>query len=422
MKIKNIYAREMLDSRGNPTIEAEIKLEDGSWGRALVPSGASTGSREALEMRDQDKNRYLGKGVLKAIANINSKIAPALKGQDVMEQRAIDRTMIELDGTENKSNLGANSILAVSLAAARAAAISHDMPLFAYLASLTNNIPYLMPVPMMNVINGGEHADNNLNIQEFMIMPCNAPSFSDGLRWGVEIFHTLKKVLTQRGLNTSVGDEGGFAPNLTSHKEALDLLCHSIELAGLRVGEDVAFALDCAASEFFNEGAYHMEGQEFSTTEFISYLENLCSDYPIVSIEDGLDESDWEGWQQLSERLGNQVQLVGDDLFVTNSKIFQQGIEKHIANAILIKLNQIGSLSETLLCIRQAIEASYNCIISHRSGETEDTIIADLAVAVNAGQIKTGSLSRTDRIAKYNQLLRLEEVLGEEAQYRNPFA
>ena len=422
MKIKNIYAREMLDSRGNPTIEAEIELEDGSWGRALVPSGASTGSREALEMRDQDKNRYLGKGVLKAIANINSKIAPALKGQDVMEQRAIDRTMIELDGTENKSNLGANSILAVSLAAARAAAISRDMPLFAYLASLTNNIPYLMPVPMMNVINGGEHADNNLNIQEFMIMPCNAPSFSDGLRWGVEIFHTLKNVLTQRGLNTSVGDEGGFAPNLTSHKEALDLLCHSIELAGLRVGEDVAFALDCAASEFFNEGAYHMEGQEFSTTEFISYLENLCSDYPIVSIEDGLDESDWEGWQQLSERLGNQVQLVGDDLFVTNSKIFQQGIEKHIANAILIKLNQIGSLSETLLCIRQAIEASYNCIISHRSGETEDTIIADLAVAVNAGQIKTGSLSRTDRIAKYNQLLRLEQVLGEEAQYKNPFA
>ena len=422
MKIKNIYAREMLDSRGNPTIEAEIKLEDGSWGRALVPSGASTGSREALEMRDQDKNRYLGKGVLKAIANINGKIAPALKGQDVREQRAIDRTMIELDGTENKSNLGANSILAVSLAAARAAAISRDMPLFAYLASLTNNIPYLMPVPMMNVINGGEHADNNLNIQEFMIMPCNAPSFSDGLRWGVEIFHTLKKVLTQRGLNTSVGDEGGFAPNLTSHKEALDLLCHSIELAGLRVGEDVAFALDCAASEFFNEGAYHMEGQEFSTTEFISYLENLCSDYPIVSIEDGLDESDWEGWQQLSERLGNQVQLVGDDLFVTNSKILQQGIEKHIANAILIKLNQIGSLSETLLCIRQAIEASYNCIISHRSGETEDTIIADLAVAVNAGQIKTGSLSRTDRIAKYNQLLRLEQALGEEAQYKNPFA
>jgi len=420
--IKNIYAREMLDSRGNPTLEAEIELEDGSWGKALVPSGASTGSREALEMRDQDKNRYLGKGVLKAIANINNKIAPALKGKDVMEQQTIDETMIELDSTENKSNLGANSILAVSLAAARAAATSQQVPLFAHLASLTNNSPYLMPVPMMNVINGGEHADNNLNIQEFMIMPCNAPSFSDGLRWGVEIFHTLKKVLTQRRLNTSVGDEGGFAPNLTSHKEALDLLCHSIELAGLRVGKDVAFALDCAASEFFNKGAYHMEGQEFSTTEFITYLENLCSDYPIVSIEDGLDESDWEGWKQLSERLGKQVQLVGDDLFVTNSKILQQGIEKHIANAILIKLNQIGSLSETLLCIHQAQEAKYNCIISHRSGETEDTSIADLAVAVNAGQIKTGSLSRTDRVAKYNRLLRLEEILGKKAQYKNPFA
>jgi len=420
--IKNIYAREMLDSRGNPTLEAEIELEDGSWGRALVPSGASTGSREALEMRDQDKNRYLGKGVLKAIANINNKIAPALKGKDVSEQQTIDETMIELDGTENKSNLGANSILAVSLAAARAAATSQQVPLFAHLASLTNNSPYLMPVPMMNVINGGEHADNNLNIQEFMIMPCNAPSFSDGLRWGVEIFHTLKKVLTQRGLNTAVGDEGGFAPNLTSHKEALDLLCHSIELAGLRVGKDVAFALDCAASEFFNKGAYHMEGQGFSTTEFITYLENLGSDYPIVSIEDGLDESDWEGWKQLSERLGKQVQLVGDDLFVTNSKILQKGIEKHIANAILIKLNQIGSLSETLLCIHQAQEAKYNCIISHRSGETEDTSIADLAVAVNAGQIKTGSLSRTDRVAKYNRLLRLEEILGKKAQYKNPFA
>lgn len=420
--IKHIYAREMLDSRGNPTLEAEVELEDRTRGAALVPSGASTGSREALELRDKDKNRYLGKGTLKAVSNIRTAIAPALQGQDAAQQQAIDRIMIELDGTENKSNLGANSILAVSLAVARAAACCRQIPLFVHLASLANNQnPHLMPVPMMNVINGGEHADNNLNIQEFMIMPCSAPSFSDGLRWGVEIFHTLKTVLTQRGLQTSVGDEGGFAPNLTSHKEALDLLCHSIELAGLKVGKDVAFALDCAASEFFNDGVYLMEDKEFSSAEFIEYLGNLCSDYPIVSIEDGLDESDWEGWKQLSEKLGKQVQLVGDDLFVTNAKILQQGIEKQIANAILIKLNQIGSLSETLLCINQAQQANYHCVISHRSGETEDTTIADLAVAVNAGQIKTGSLSRTDRTAKYNQLLRIEELLAQKAQYRNPF-
>ena len=421
--IKDITAREVLDSRGNPTVEAEVLLTDNARERAIAPSGASTGSREALELRDQDPTRYLGKGVRKAVENIHTHIAPALRDKNPTQQQEIDQQLIGLDGTENKSRLGANAMLAVSLAVARTAASSQGIPLFQHIARQVDSAPHLMPTPMMNVINGGEHADNNLDIQEFMIMPISAPSFHEAIRWGAEIFHSLKKELNQQGLSTTVGDEGGFAPNLSSNQQALDLLSQSIKTAGFTVGQDIGFALDCAASEFYKDEKYHLNGEKrsFSATEFIGYLDALCRDYPILSIEDGLDESDWDGWQELSQRLGGKTQLVGDDLFVTNEKILQQGIDKKIANAILIKLNQIGTLSETLSCIDLARRSGYNCIISHRSGESEDTSLADLAVAVNAGQIKTGSLSRSDRVAKYNQLLRIEEILGAQARYRNPF-
>ena len=417
--IKTIWAREVLDSRGNPTVEAEIHSADGHSASAIVPSGASTGTREALELRDGG-DRYLGKGVLKAVENIRQRIAPALKGADAQDQANLDKTLLELDGTENKAELGANALLAVSLAAAKLAAMHRQTPLFRYLASLSGEQePTLMPVPMMNVINGGGHADNNLDIQEFMIVPQGAECFREALRIGAEIFHTLKKDLASRGLNTAVGDEGGFAPNLPSNRMALDILCQNIKKAGLEPGQDVSIALDCAASEFYTDGAYSLEEEKtpFDSRQFVTYLEKLCLDYPIVSIEDGLDESDWVGWKHLTEVLGNRVQLVGDDLFVTNPKILQEGIDKNIANAILIKVNQIGTLSETLECISLAKKAGYKCVISHRSGESEDTTIADLAVAVNAGQIKTGSLSRTDRVAKYNRLLRIEELLGETARF-----
>ena len=421
--IKKIIGREVLDSRGNPTVEAEVHLVDKAVGRAIVPSGASTGSREAVELRDEDTGRYLGKGVRKAVKNIHEKIAPALVDKDAVRQEDIDELLIHLDGTENKSALGANAILAVSLATAHAAAASQGMKLFQHIAQLARVEPHILPTPMMNVINGGEHADNNLDIQEFMIIPFGAPSFSEALRWGAEIFHTLKKSLQRQGLNTAVGDEGGFAPNLSSNRQALDILCQSVETAGFAVGKDIGFALDCAASEFHNDASYELKGEKksFSAAEFIDYLEELCKHYPILSIEDGLDESDWNGWEEMSGRLGDKIQLVGDDLFVTNTKILRQGIERNIANAVLIKLNQIGTLTETLACIALAHEKNYKCIISHRSGDSEDGTLADLAVAVNAGQIKTGSLSRSDRIAKYNQLLRIEEFLGAKAHYRNPF-
>ena len=417
--IKDIRAREILDSRGNPTIEADVILADGTVGRAAAPSGASTGSREALELRDGDKNRYMGKGVKKAVANVNSQIRSALMDKDVTEQQAIDDAMIALDGTENKDNLGANAILAVSLATAKAAAKSQSLPLHQYIANLRNQTSLTMPVPMMNIINGGEHADNTVDIQEFMIEPVGFTSFSEALRAGTEIFHSLKSVLKSQGLNTAVGDEGGFAPNLRSNEEAITVIMQAIEQVGYKAGEDIHLALDCAASEFYKDGQYILAGEgnkAFDSQGFSDYLVGLARQYPIISIEDGLDESDWDGWKYLTEQIGDKVQLVGDDLFVTNPAILQEGIDKHIANAILIKFNQIGTLSETLDAIYLAKKNGYATIISHRSGETEDSTIADLAVGTAAGQIKTGSLCRSDRVAKYNQLLRIEQQVR--ASYR----
>ena len=412
--ITDIIAREILDSRGNPTIEVEVHLDGGSIGRAAVPSGASTGEREAVELRDGDKKRYLGKGVLKAVKNITDKIAPELLGMDGRDQIGIDRKMIALDGTKFKRKLGANALLGVSLAVAKAAADASLLPLYRYIGG-TNGAR--LPVPMMNIINGGAHADNNLDIQEFMIMPVGAPSFSESLRTGVEIFHHLKSILKKKGLITSVGDEGGFAPNLTSNREAIEVILESIKAAGYAPGQDVFIALDSAASEFHKNGKYLVEGKKLSAKEMIDYYETLIDAYPIVSIEDGLAEGDWAGWKKLTERLGKRVQLVGDDLFVTNTAILSEGIEKGVANSILIKVNQIGTLTETLEAIEMAKTAGYTTVISHRSGETEDTTIADIAVAVNAGQIKTGSASRTDRIAKYNHLLRIEEELEDAASF-----
>ena len=420
-KIVDIKGREVLDSRGNPTVEADVLLDNGIIGSACAPSGASTGSREALELRDGDKSRYLGKGVLKAVANINGPIRDLLLGKDPADQKALDHAMIKLDGTENKATLGANAILAVSLAAAKAAAQDQDLPLYAHIANL-NGTPgvYSMPVPMMNIINGGEHADNNVDIQEFMVQPVGAKTFSEGLRMGTEIFHHLKAVLKARGLSTAVGDEGGFAPNLASNEDALKVISEAVANAGYKLGTDVTLALDCAASEFFEDGKYNLsgEGQVFTAEGFADYLKGLTERYPIISIEDGLDESDWAGWKILTDKIGEKTQLVGDDLFVTNTKILKEGIKKSIGNSILIKFNQIGSLTETLEAIQMAKAAGYTAVISHRSGETEDSTIADLAVGTAAGQIKTGSLCRSDRVSKYNQLLRIEEQLGEKAPYR----
>ncbi|NQZ92995.1 MAG: phosphopyruvate hydratase [Moritella sp.] len=422
-KIVKVLGREIMDSRGNPTVEAEVHLADGSIGMAAAPSGASTGSREALELRDGDKARYLGKGVLKAVAAVNGPIAEALAGKDALAQAELDQIMIDLDGTENKALFGANAILAVSLAAAKAAAISKKVPLYAHIADL-NGTPgvYSMPLPMMNIINGGEHADNSVDIQEFMIQPVGAANFREGLRMGAEVFHSLAKVLKADGHSTSVGDEGGFAPNLPSNAAALAAIKVAVANAGYELGKDITLAMDCAASEFYNKetGNYELtgEGKTFTAEEFNFFLEGLVKDYPaIVSIEDGLDESDWVGFKHQTELLGDRIQLVGDDLFVTNPKIFKRGIDEGITNSILIKLNQIGSLTETLATIKMAKDAGFTVVISHRSGETEDTTIADLAVGTAAGQIKTGSLSRSDRVAKYNQLLRIEEALGSKAPY-----
>lgn len=419
-QIADIRAREILDSRGNPTVEADVVLESGVIGRACAPSGASTGTREALELRDGDKSRYLGKGVLTAVTNINRDIRELLVGRDVFDQAGLDAAMIEFDGTEAKSKLGANAILAVSLAAARAAAVEKKMPLYAYIAGLRGQTTYTMPVPMMNILNGGAHADNTVDIQEFMIEPVGFTSFGEALRCGAEIFHALKGVLKARGLNTAVGDEGGFAPNLSSNEEALEVIMEAIAKAGYKAGDNVMLALDCAASEFYKDGRYVLEGEgkSYSSAEFVEYLAGLCQKYPIISVEDGLDESDWAGWKLLTERLGDKVQLVGDDLFVTNPKILQKGIDENVANAILIKFNQIGSLTETLEAIYLAKQNGYATVISHRSGETEDSTIADLAVATAAGQIKTGSLCRSDRVSKYNQLLRIESELDRCAAYR----
>jgi len=420
-KIVDIKAFEILDSRGNPTVMAEVILDDGSVGSATAPSGASTGSREALELRDGDKSRYLGKGVLKAVNNINTTIKNLVVGFDALDQRALDNAMIKADGTDFKTVLGANAILAVSLANAKAAAISKKVPLYAHIADL-NGTPgkYSMPVPMMNIINGGEHADNNVDIQEFMVQPVGAKTFAEALRVGAEIFHTLKKILHDKGLSTSVGDEGGFAPNLPSNEDALKVIAEAVEKAGYKLGENVTLALDCASTEFYKEGKYDLagEGRVFTTNEFSDYLADLAARYPIISIEDGKDESDWAGWADLTQKIGHKIQLVGDDLFVTNTKILKEGIEKKIANSILIKFNQIGSLSETLDAIKMAQDAGYTAVISHRSGETEDTTIADLAVATAAGQIKTGSLCRSDRVSKYNRLLRIEAELGAAAPYK----
>ena len=417
--IIDIRAREILDSRGNPTIEADVILADGTIGRAAAPSGASTGSREALELRDGDQSRYMGKGVKKAVANVNSQIRSALMDKDVTEQQAIDDAMNALDGTENKDNLGANAMLAVSLATAKAAAQSQSLPLHQYIANLRNQTSLTMPVPMMNILNGGEHADNTVDIQEFMIEPVGFTSFSEALRAGTEIFHSLKSVLKAQGLNTAVGDEGGFAPNLRSNEEAITVIMQAIEQVGYKAGDDIHLALDCAASEFYKDGQYILAGEgnkSFDSQGFSDYLVGLTRQYPIISIEDGLDESDWDGWKYLTEQIGDKVQLVGDDLFVTNPAILQEGIDKHIANAILIKFNQIGTLSETLDAIYLAKKNGYATIISHRSGETEDSTIADLAVGTAAGQIKTGSLCRSERVAKYNQLLRIEQQVR--ASYR----
>jgi enolase len=416
-----VRALEILDSRGNPTVEAEVTLASGARGRACAPSGASTGSREALELRDGDDTRYLGKGVLQAVTNINDVIAPLLQGLDAADQWAIDNLMIDADGTDNKETLGANAILAVSLAVAKAAAEGKGIPLYQHIAEL-NGTPgqYSMPVPMMNIINGGEHADNNVDIQEFMVQPVGANSFAEALRCGAEIFHALKAALQARGLSTSVGDEGGFAPNLPSNESALEIISEAVASAGYRLEEDVTLALDCASSEFYQDGCYQLagEGKSFDAEGFADYLADLCARYPIISVEDGMDESDWDGWAVLTQKIGDSVQLVGDDLFVTNTQILKRGIDSDIANSILIKFNQIGSLSETLDAIKMAQDAGYSVVISHRSGETEDTTIADLAVASCAGQIKTGSLCRSDRVAKYNRLLRIEAELNGRAPYR----
>src|SRR5580704_14996039 len=417
MNIADIHAREVLDSRGNPTVEAQLTLADGTTGRAIVPSGASTGEHEAVELRDGDDQRFLGKGVLKAVENVNGEIAEALANFDASDQRALDQKMIELDGTENKGRLGANAILAVSMAAARASATAFGSPLYRYLGGAAANT---LPVPMMNILNGGAHADNNVDFQEFMVMPVGAESFSEALRWGVEVFHTLKEVLKKRGYNTSVGDEGGFAPSVKSNVEAIEVVLEAIQQAGYKPGDEIAIALDPAASEFFKDGKYVFKKSDNSvksSDEMVRYWAKWANDYPIVSIEDGLAEDDWDGWRALSQELGGKIQLVGDDLFVTNVDRLQQGIDQGVGNSILIKVNQIGTVSETLDAIDLARRNGYTSVISHRSGESEDTFIADLAVATGAGQIKTGSASRTDRIAKYNQLLRIEEELGGAARF-----
>ncbi|WP_434034900.1 phosphopyruvate hydratase [Cupriavidus sp. a3] len=416
--IVDIIGREVLDSRGNPTVECDVLLESGVMGRAAVPSGASTGSREAIELRDGDKSRYLGKGVLKAVEHIYTEISEAIMGLDASEQAFLDRTLIDLDGTENKGRLGANAMLAVSMAVAKAAAEEAGLPLYRYFGG---SAAMQLPVPMMNIVNGGAHANNSLDIQEFMVMPVSQTSFREALRCGAEIFHALKKILADKGMSTAVGDEGGFAPNFSSNEECLNTIVQAIEKAGYRAGEDVLLALDCAASEFYHEGegVYQLEGEglKLTSTQFADYLANLCDKFPIVSIEDGMAEGDWDGWKTLTDKLGKRVQLVGDDLFVTNTKILKEGIEKGIGNSILIKINQIGTLTETFAAIEMAKRAGYTAVISHRSGETEDSTIADIAVGTNAGQIKTGSLSRSDRMAKYNQLLRIEEDLGAIASY-----
>lgn len=415
--IIDIVAREILDSRGNPTVECDVYLESGTMARAAVPSGASTGIREAIELRDGDKKRYGGKGVLKAVENVNGEIADAILGSEASDQAFIDRTMIELDGTENKGRLGANAILAVSMAVARAAAEESGLPLFRYFGGMG---AVQMPVPMMNVINGGAHANNNLDLQEFMIIPVGAPSFKEALRYGAETFHTLKKIINSRGMSTAVGDEGGFAPKCESHEEAIELILEAVKQAGFEPGKDIMIGLDCASSEFFDNGKYVMKksgGKAMTAEEWVGVLEGWVNKYPVISIEDGMAEGDWEGWKMLTEKLGDRVQLVGDDLFVTNPKILKEGIEKGVANSILIKVNQIGTLTETFEAIEMAKRAGYTAVVSHRSGETEDSTIADIAVGLNAGQIKTGSMSRSDRMAKYNQLLRIEERLGDCAVY-----
>ena len=415
--IIDIVAREILDSRGNPTVECDVYLESGTMARAAVPSGASTGIREAIELRDGDKKRYGGKGVLKAVENVNGEIADAILGSEARDQAFIDRTMIELDGTENKGRLGANAILAVSMAVARAAAEESGLPLFRYFGGMG---AVQMPVPMMNVINGGAHANNNLDLQEFMIIPVGAPSFKEALRYGAETFHTLKKIINSRGMSTAVGDEGGFAPKCESHEEAIELILEAVKQAGFEPGKDILIGLNCASSEFFDNGKYVMKksgGKAMTAEEWAGVLEGWVNKYPIISIEDGMAEGDWEGWKMLTEKLGDRVQLVGDDLFVTNPKILKEGIEKGVANSILIKVNQIGTLTETFEAIEMAKRAGYTAVVSHRSGETEDSTIADIAVGLNAGQIKTGSMSRSDRMAKYNQLLRIEERLGDSAVY-----
>ena len=418
--ITNIQAFEVMDSRGNPTVMAEVTLKSGEVGAAFAPSGASTGSREALELRDGDAARYGGKGVFNAVGHVNGPIRSLLLGRDAGAQRELDAAMIEADGTDNKATFGANAILAVSLAAAKAAALSRRIPLYQHIADINGTSGFTMPVPMMNILNGGEHADNNIDIQEFMVQPVAAPSFAEGLRAGAEIFHQLKKVLSARGLSTAVGDEGGFAPNLPSNEAALEVIAEAVEKAGYQLGTDITLALDCAASEFYRDGVYDLsgEGKQFNSEGFTDYLADLARSHPIISIEDGLDESDWDGWKMLTDKIGDKVQLVGDDLFVTNTKILKEGIDKGVANSILIKFNQIGSLSETLDAIAMAKAAGYTAVISHRSGETEDTTIADLAVATAAGQIKTGSLCRSDRVAKYNRLLRIEAELAGGAPYR----
>ena len=414
--IVDIVGREILDSRGNPTVECDVLLESGVMGRAAVPSGASTGSREAIELRDGDKSRYLGKGVLKAVHNINTEISEAVLGLDAAEQAFLDKTLIDLDGTDNKARLGANAMLAVSMAVARAAAEESGLPLYRYFGGMG---AVQLPVPMMNVINGGAHANNSLDLQEMMIIPVGAPSFREAIRWGAEVFHALKKILHDKGISTAVGDEGGFAPSVESHEAAILLILQAIEKAGYTAGEQIALGLDCAASEFYKDGKYHLEGEGLSLTaqEWTDMMATWVDKYPIISIEDGMAEGDWDGWKILTDRLGKNVQIVGDDLFVTNTKILKEGIDKGIANSILIKINQIGTLSETFAAIEMAKRANYTAVISHRSGETEDSTIADIAVATNAGQIKTGSMSRSDRMAKYNQLLRIEEDLGEVAVY-----
>jgi len=414
--IVDIVGREILDSRGNPTVECDVLLESGTMGRAAVPSGASTGSREAIELRDGDKSRYLGKGVLRAVEHINTEISEAVLGLDASEQAFLDKTLIDLDGTENKSRLGANATLAVSMAVARAAAEESGLPLYRYFGGMG---AHLLPVPMMNVINGGAHANNNLDLQELMIIPVGAPNFREAVRYGAEVFHALKKIIDGKGMTTAVGDEGGFAPNVASHEAALQMILEAIDKAGYKPGEQIAIGLDCAASEFHKDGKYHLDGEGLVLTaaEWTDILATWCDKYPIVSIEDGMGESDWDGWKHLADRLGQRVQLVGDDLFVTNTKILKEGIERGVANSILIKINQIGTLTETFAAVEMAKRAGWTSVISHRSGETEDSTIADIAVGTNAGQIKTGSMSRSDRIAKYNQLLRIEEDLGDVASY-----